>query len=445
MNDGPDSIEALKPRPRNRNAVRMILVITAVAAAVGYAVRHHNQQKLDELRRSVGSSLASRHFDEARERLDRWSSVRPSDGEPEYLRARIFVMEDRPVEALESLRRAIALGYPEEPAYQLRAVLQARAGQFDVAEPILRRAFEVSAEPRAEVAEGMARIFLETYRLSEAAHALERWMEAAPADPRPYLWRNKIDERLGAEPTVLIHNLREALERDPNLDEARLGLAEVLLKSHRVEEGEEEFAAFLARNPKSVAGNDGAGQVALLKGDLTTATQHFKTALSVDPGDAVALRELGLISLRVGDHAEAIAFLKKAVDVLPFDIEVRYTYARALKATGNDKASTEQNTIAQRLRDEQTHLDELRQALVQRPDDVELRYEAASWLLEHGHEKEALEWTSLILQRSPEHPRTCRLLAEYHAKNGNPGLANYYRMVGSRDSNSNSETGSVPK
>ena len=34
-----------------------------------------------------------------------------------------------------------------------------------------------------------------------------------------------------------------------------------------------------------------------------------------------------------------------------------------------------------------------------------------------------------ILAMKPNHPPTCRFLADYHARKGNQGLANYFRSL----------------
>jgi hypothetical protein len=51
----------------------------------------------------------------------------------------------------------------------LKAIYLARAGRINEAEPILRAAFDRQEEPRAEVARELARIYLATYRLTQAA------------------------------------------------------------------------------------------------------------------------------------------------------------------------------------------------------------------------------------------------------------------------------------
>jgi predicted Zn-dependent protease len=306
-------------------------------------------------------------------------------------------------------------------------VLKARAGQLQVAEPVLSSAFDIGMEPRGLVAEAMARIFLSTYRMTDASRALDRWMEADPNDARPYLWRNEIDERMGAEPPELIRNYRTALKLDPNLDKARLGLAEILLKFHRNDEAEVEFAAYIARNPESNAGHIGLGQIAVLRGDLTTATREFVDVLKRDPKNLSALQELALIEMRSNKAEAAAARLKKAIDIAPYDVGLHYDYARALKLSGNEAKAAEETATTNRLRKESEQITKMRNELVNRPDDDELKADVVGWLIEHGQEQEALKWSELILARKPTHSKTCAILTKYYERIGNAGLANYYR------------------
>jgi predicted Zn-dependent protease len=164
-----------------------------------------------------------------------------------------------------------------------------------------------------------------------------------------------------------------------------------------------------------------------MKGDMQAAARHFEAALATAPDTPRALRELALIDRRYGRNAAARERLAKAVRLEPHDYEVRYAYARVLATTGDPKAA-EESRAAEALREEQKHIDALRKSLVSRPDDLDLRSEVARWLFGHGHEQEALDWTNLIISKNPNHPATCRLLAEYYQKKGNQGLANFYRL-----------------
>ncbi len=373
-------------------------------------------------------AVAAHRDDEARSLLDRWAALSPRSGEPDYYRALLDVRSDRPGEALDAMRRAIGRGYPDGPLMVLRAILLARAGKYAEAEPALAAAFRDGAEPRVEVAEGLSRLYLKNFRLDETIRVLEGWMKAAPEDPRPYLLRNEVDGRTNADPAVLIRNYREALRRDPNLLDARLGLAEKLREASLLDEAEVEYATLLDRDPKNLRGLVGAGRVALLKGDLQASTRDYEAALALDPREKVALRELGLIDLNTGRIPQSCARLKLAVEVDPYDPEVRYSYSRALKARGDTAHAAEEAAATDRLKAEQQHMIDLRQRLVQRPGDTDLRSEVAKWLIEHGHDQEGLEWTALILRQKPGHPATCRVLIDYYTRRGELGLANFYRL-----------------
>jgi tetratricopeptide (TPR) repeat protein len=257
-------------------------------------------------------------------------------------------------------------------------------------------------------------------------------MKDAPGDGRPYLWRNEIDPRIDADAAVVIRNYRMALQRDPSLDKARLGLADKLREQQRSDEAEVEYDLYIKRNTKNVDGHVGAGQTSLQKGDVAAAVRHFNDALAIDPRDAVALRELALIDLRNGRYTQARDRLKTVIEVDPYDPEIHSSYARALKMSGDAAKALEENATTERLRKEHRRMNELRVKLVERPDDLALRNEAARWLLEHGHEAEGLEWTKLILSKQADHPETNALLAEYYRKRGNVGLANYYKMAAAK-------------
>ena len=426
--EGPNQVKSGYAR-RLALAGGLVLVLAAVTVGALYS-----QQRAKAMARAqaVRLMVAERKFDEARTLIDAWIAGRPDDGEPYYLRAKIEVAANRPDAALAAMRLAVQHGFGDEPINVLRAVLMARVGEADAAEPVLRRALDSSTESQPEVAEALARIYLSSFRLSQAAGALERWMKDDPAAGRPYLWRNEIDQRIDAEAPVLIRNYRMALQRDPSLDKARLGLADKLRETQRSDEAEAEYAAYLKRNPKGVEGHIGSGQTSLQKGDLAAAIRHFEDALAIDPNEVTALRELALIDVRQGQFRRACGRLEKVVKIDPFDPELRANYSRALKMAGDEASAREQSAAAERLRNEHREMNVIRLALVDKPGDLALRFDAARWLLEHGHESEALEWFKLILGKQPGHAPTCALLADYYRKTGNPGLSNYYKLAASQ-------------
>jgi tetratricopeptide (TPR) repeat protein len=404
----------------------LALVVVALGGYFGYE-QYRLARRVDSVRRL----FAARRYDEAREPLRRWLDERPRSAEAHSYRAWLALVDDRPPEVVDAVRRAQDLGFDRSRLEVLQAVYYARGGRIRDAEPILRRAFEQGLEPRAEVARELARIDLARFRLTEAAQVVERYRELMPADPQPYLWSNEIASRSGGTPAILIRNYRAALERDPELDKARLGLAEELSKDRRFDEAEQEYRAYLRRNPKDAAAQVGLGRNAFQMGDIAGATREFEAALAVDPRQADALKELAQLDLRFGRFAAARRRLELLTQIDPFDHKIRYSYAQALKFVGETEKARLEGERAKQLRDEEARIVRLRSKIVDDPHDMASRLEVARWMLSHGHDDEGLKWTKEIFRADPHHSATHQALADYYATHGNPRLANYHRTMAS--------------
>src|SRR5262249_55264646 len=119
------------------------------------------------------------------------------------------------------------------------------------------------------------------------------------------------------------------------------------------------------------------------------------------------------------------------VQLEPFDPESRYAYAQALRLSGDEKGARAQNDAAARLREEQDQILTLRRKILQDPQDLLSRHQLATWMFEHGHADEGQKWAKEILSVDARHVPTHRLLADYYAKHGDSGLANYHRLMAS--------------
>jgi tetratricopeptide (TPR) repeat protein len=377
----------------------------------------------------VRTAVAERRFDDAEAPLQRWLKSNPSSAEAYYYLARVRLAGDQPNEAVEAISQARELGFERTPLDCLLAIIQARSGNYTKAEPVLLEAFLQSLEPRVEIAQELARVYLATFQIGRAEMPLERWRELAPDQGLPYLWRNEIESRKHAESDVLIQNYLEALKRDPSLDKARLGLAERLRKDHRTEEAKREYDRYLARHPQDVEALDGAGIVALESDDVDAAVRFFEAALAVQPNDTTALKELAQINLRRGRYRQACDQLRRVADLDRFDPDIHYTYARALRLSGDEARAKAETELSLRLRKEHDLLEEIRGKVLKNPGDVGLRFQIARWFLEHGRDTEGLQWTREVLRQTPGHAPTHRLLAEYYARKDNTGLANYHRSM----------------
>ena len=281
----PRGIAAEKgPRTVRCSGLRRFLALAmGLAVIAGSAAVAFHQYRVFRVARLVRSSFATRRYESAKEPLRRWLEIAPNSAEAHYYEAWKALAENQPREAVQAVDRARALGFDTERLDCLAAIYHARADRFSEAEPVLERAFLEQIEPEEMVAKELARIYLSTYRLDRAAKAVERWRALAPDDPQPCLWSNEIASRTDADGSILIQNYRSALERDPNLDQARLGLAQQLSKDRRFDEAEQEFLNYLKRKPKDTAALLGLGKNAFQQGNIEKASQLFEIGARSQP------------------------------------------------------------------------------------------------------------------------------------------------------------------
>jgi tetratricopeptide (TPR) repeat protein len=421
--------------------VGAVVVASLSAAAAVWAWRRTEPRDAKEAR----SALAAGRFAAAEAPLLRWLKARPDSAEAHFLKGRVALARGDLPGAAAGMKRATELGYPRPQLALLGALIASKLGRHAEAEPILRHAFLAAQGPDPQLDEALARVYLETYDLDRAATVIERWIREAPDDPQPFLWRTEVDSRTTAHPTAALNDYREALKRDPTLAKARLGLADELRKAHSNAEAAVEYDAYLALKPDDAAGHLGAGQNRMEMGDETAATRHLERALALDPKNASALIELAEYDLRRAEFARSLAYLDRAIKLDPFDPTIRRRRGLALTRLGRVEEAKIEQAASQRLQTELDHLDEVREHLIQSPHDRSSQLEVARWMFDHGHDAEGVRWAEKVLREQPGNAEANRLLAEYHERHGNPGLANFYRLQDSSGPRGGSTTPASPR
>lgn len=382
--------------------------------------------------RAVVRAVEAGRFAEAQAPLGRWLEAQPDSAEARFLMGRTALALGDVAGSVEALNRADSLGLSSLDRDLLRGLIASKLGRHAEAEPLLRRAFVIAKRPDPQLAEALAKTYLETYDLARAGTVIERWIRESPDDPKPFLWRAEIHTRSSdVERDALLNDYHEALERDPNLSKARLGLADELRKAHRNAEAAAEYDAYLALKPDSAAGHLGAGRNLMETGDVAAATRHLERATFLDPKDPAVPKELAELDIRRGDFTAALARLDQAIRLEPDDPIARDRRAVALMRLGRvDEARAEQ-AASKRVKEDLAHVGEIREKLIKSPRDKDLQIEAARWMFGHGHDEEGLRWAEHVLRDDAGNAEANRLLADYYRRLGNPGRANFYRLQGS--------------
>ena len=373
--------------------------------------------------------LLNRDFASAKSGIDALLDSNPNSPIAHYLLARYELASDKPERAIKEIDTASNLGYSSSAVNVLRGLVLARGGKYDEAEQLLLPALATLQKPPPEVAEGLALIYLSRFDLKKASQMIEFWKSLAPLDDRPYLFRNEIDHRTGAERAVILQNYQNALLRNPENQKARLEVAKLYFDDQNFDQAKKKFTEYLEREPENLEAMIGLGQIASANGDSGTAESMFTEVLRTNSKNVTALTEIAEIEVQKGLLEQAADHLKKASEESPFDWSILYKYSQTLKLLGKPELAKKLSDKSLKLKSDQAKVEELRKAIVQKPDDINLRVEAAQWLINHGHEKEGLEWAELILKGNPRHIGMCQFLKEYYHKKQNFGLSNYYETL----------------
>jgi tetratricopeptide (TPR) repeat protein len=130
---------------------------------------------------------------------------------------------------------------------------------------------------------------------------------------------------------------RRAIELDPTLSEAHVGLADLLEAG-----GESEAAAQSLRTAASLMPSDGLGSVYLaralmIEGDFVTAEAKLREAAALDPTDDEVIRKLGHTLARLGRFAEAADMFERALAVNQRNCSAYFAIAEIRKHTEADR------------------------------------------------------------------------------------------------------------
>jgi tetratricopeptide (TPR) repeat protein len=426
------SVEKKAPSGRSgRWAVALLAAaIAGVAGALGLAVKLEKTLTAASAARTARALIASGRFGQARGPLERWLRAEPGAGEAHALLAQVALEDGDLGRVTEELNQARALGYPKRGLERLHAVTLARIGRFAEAEPILQELYESDKNPDPAVDEALARVYLMTYRLKQAEQVIRQWIRHAPRDGRPFLWLTEYDRRMEVDNSEALENhYREALDRDPDLDAARLGLAEALRKSHRNAEAAVEFGIYLARHEADAVALSGAGRNDLELGDQESAIRRLDRALALGPYDPGALKGRAEIDLARGEPKKALERLTRALEIDRFDTEALYSRGRARAFLGDSEGAAQDLESFKRFKNDHAELLELRGLLMENPNNNEFRSKVAAWMFAHGRDGDGLGWAGAVLASDPDHAATNSLMAEYYSKRpSEAGLANFYRL-----------------
>jgi len=353
-----------------------------------------------------------------------------------HLQACLRVWPENPEVLLLSARAARRAGAYEEAERGLEKYRQARgvddAGSFEELLLSTERAVDqVAALCRRRVGqddpdsplilEALTRGYLRQYRLGEAHMCIDLWLQKQPDNPQALCLKGQFHLDYERAPDRAVASYRRAVELDPEHEEARLGLAIVLLESKSFAEAGGHLEHLRRCQPDNLRVQVGVAQCRDALGDVDTALRLVDDVLARQPEYAPALSLRGQLALERGEYAEAETWLRHAVDRAPGDHPARYNLVLCLHHNGKEEEAKHHEEELRQWEDGVKRFNEIvTRDMLKNPQDPDLHFQLGRLLLRSGHPEEGLRWLHSALHLDPGYEPARRALKEYHEKVGEP-------------------------
>jgi tetratricopeptide (TPR) repeat protein len=191
--------------------------------------------------------------------------------------------------------------------------------------------------------------------LAIVLHAWEQWEDAGAAyraaqrlAPKDYRWwhlAGLLETRRGRHQDAL-PLFERAATLAPEQVPVRLRLAEARLETGDVEGSAPVFRELARQADTAAAAEYGLGRVAIARGDLTAALEHFDRAVTIFPEFGAAHYARALAYRRLGRSAEALDALERQKRCLPCWPATGDALAESIAAVREDAAAVLQRGIA---------------------------------------------------------------------------------------------------
>jgi len=122
---------------------------------------------------------------------------------------------------------------------------------------------------------------------------------------------------------------REVLAKDDHDNEARLGLSRALLKQRRLQDSFDHAARVIAVDPLSSRAHALLGSAILAAGDFRLSVEEFRTALSLNENEAMAVAGLAMIDYYENRMLPCVVGLRKAASIDPNEPDYLFNLGQA--------------------------------------------------------------------------------------------------------------------
>ena len=366
--------------------------------------------------RAARSELQRYHNPQAIRHLHACLSIWPTDPDVLLLAARAARRARAYDDAEHSLGKyQEARGLDE--AYSFERLLLSAERDVDQVADVCRRHVEKDHPDTPLILEALTRGYLRQYRLSEARFCLDRWLKDQPDNTQALCLDGEFHLDYERAPDRAVASYRHALEVDPEQEDARLGLAIVLMESKSFAEAMDHLEYLARCQPDNLRVQVGLAECRQGLGEPDEALRLVNEVLARQADFAPALSLRGQLAIESNQFAEGEVWLRRAVARAPSNHQARYNLILCLHHNGKaDEAKRHEEDLKQ-WEDGLKEFNEIvTKEMPKRPHDPELYCNLGKLLLRSGHQEEGLRWLNSALRLDPGYAPARQALTEHYDK-----------------------------
>jgi predicted Zn-dependent protease len=394
--------------------------LLVIAGAGGYAILFYYHLHAAE------QAIARYDFDEGQEHLATCIRLWPKRGDLHLFAARTARRADRLEDAKKHLDESQRLDGKTDENLLEYAMLLAQQGDFRDSGTYLLSVLKEEPPEAALILEALALGTYHVYMLGAARNYAEQAVEREPGNVTMLLLLAHLYEsRVRLD--VAEKNYRAAVDAQPGHAQARLELAEFLLRVKKIDEAAGHFEQLQTRRYQMPAVLMGLALCRRQQGRTEEERELLDLVLFQAPENTQALSERGQLELEADQLEAAERDLRAAVAKTPNDRQAVFHLARCLNQRGKTDEGALYTAKLDRLEEDRKNLERLIEEIAKKPNDAELHRQAGVLSQRIGLDHDAERWFLGALQIDQHHKPTYQSLADFYTHVGRPGLAAQYR------------------
>jgi tetratricopeptide (TPR) repeat protein len=311
----------------------------------------------------------------------RWDRER--EARAAVARAQDELRRGQPIRALRAVANVPESGPWEADLLTVKGIAYAALDRPELVRPVLERSMRLNPK-QAMAAKVLAAVYFTGEEADRGFALLEQAARLDPGDFRPWFGAGDILLRFQNQPEEAVRAFREALRRQPDHEESRLGLIDALLTLGSTTEVAPLLEAALAERPSDPRVLRLAARQARLLGRPEEMNQYTEQVLAIDPAVPESLNLRASYLQLKGRPGEALPSAERAVELAPNDLAALSMLARLEGELGLRERSTATLARHRQASRRAERIRVLREEIQKRPDDPEPRWQMGRVAAEGG-------------------------------------------------------------